>query len=283
MILIDYSAISISNIVTQKLNPEENLIRHMILNSIRMYRKKFHSKYGEIVLAIDAGGNWRRDSFPEYKANRKKSRGDDPEYWAEVFRLINLVKEEIEENFPYKVIKVHGCEADDVIGTLAEHTQEFGQHEPIMIVSADKDFAQLQRFKNVEQFSPMTKKYIVDNDPVKTLFEHICKGDASDGVPNILSPDDVFLTEGVRQKPLRKARIDQLYKATDLQAEMTADEYRNFQRNKRMIDLTSTPQQLKDEIINKYVNGEVAKKGKIMNYLIKHRCTLLLEEIGDFS
>ena len=283
MILIDYSAIAIGNVVTQKLDPDENLIRHMILNSIRLYRKKFQKKYGEVVLAVDAGGNWRKEFFPQYKANRKTSRDNKPEYWAEVFRLINMVKTEIKENFPYKVIKIHGCEADDIIGTLCEHTQEFGQNEPVIIISADKDFAQLQKYSNVEQFSPITKRFIVEKDPHKILFEHICKGDAGDGVPNILSPDDVFLTEGVRQSPMRKTRIDQLYQCRDLQIAMTLDEYRNYQRNKLMIDLSSTPDHLKQEIINSYVNGEVAKKGKIMNYFIKHRCKHLIEELGDFT
>lgn len=283
MILIDYSAIAIGNIVTQKLDPDENLIRHMILNSIRLYRKKFHKKYGEIVLAVDAGGNWRKEVFPQYKANRKTSRDSDPEYWAEVFRLIDMVKKEIEENFPYKVIKIHGCEADDIIGTLCEHTQEFGQNEPVMIISADKDFAQLQKYSNVEQFSPMTKRPIVEKDPHRNLFEHLCKGDGGDGVPNILSPDDVFVTEGTRQTPMRKKRIDELYNSKDLQSAMTTEEYRNFQRNKKMIDLSSTPDHLKQEIINRYVNGEVAQKGKIMNYFIKHRCKHLIEELGDFT
>ena len=160
MILIDYSAIAISNIVTQKLDIQEDMVRHMILNSIRMYRSKFKEKYGEVVIAGDAGNNWRYGAFPQYKAARKKNRKDSKLDWQEIFRIINLVWEELGENFPYKTIKVDGCEADDIIGVLAQNTQEFGRHEEVMIISSDKDFAKLQKYKNIAQFSPMTKKLL---------------------------------------------------------------------------------------------------------------------------
>ena len=119
MILIDYSAIAISNIVTQKLDIQEDMVRHMILNSIRMYRSKFKEKYGEVVIAGDAGNNWRYGAFPQYKAARKKNRKESKMDWQEIFRIINLVWEELCENFPYKTIKVDKCEADDIIGVLA--------------------------------------------------------------------------------------------------------------------------------------------------------------------
>ena len=47
---------------------------------------------------------------------------------------------------PYQMLKVSGAEADDIIATLVESTQEFGQHEPVLIISGDKDFIQLQRY-----------------------------------------------------------------------------------------------------------------------------------------
>jgi hypothetical protein len=60
MILIDYNAIAISNVVTQKLDIDENLVRHMILNSLRMYRSKHRAKYGELVICTDGSKNWRK-------------------------------------------------------------------------------------------------------------------------------------------------------------------------------------------------------------------------------
>jgi len=279
MIIIDYNGIAISNIVTQKLDIDENLIRHMILNSIRMYRTKFKDKYGEIVIAGDAGNNWRYKAFPQYKASRKKSRKDSKMDWNEVFRVTNMVWDELGEYFPYKTIKVDGCEADDVIGVLVENTQEFGNHEEVMIVSADKDFAQLQKYNNVSQFSPMTKKYIKVEHPRKQLLELILKGDTSDGVPNVLSGDNVFV-DGSRQTPLRRPIMEALMEDPSSQG---PEIKRNVERNMRLISLEFTPEELKKEIIYTYDNQDKTQnKSKVFNYLVEKRCRRLLEDVKDF-
>lgn len=283
MIILDFNGITLSNITVQKLEIEENLIRHMVLNSIRLYRKKFRHEYGEIVIATDAGNNWRKDYYPFYKANRGKTRDSDPEYWNEVFDILNMIRDELDEFTPYKVLHINKCEADDIIATLVEHTQEFGNYEPVMIVSADKDFAQLQRYNNVAQYSYNTKKFIKEKDPQRFLFEHICKGDGSDGVPNILSADNIFLQEGVRQTPLRQTKIDAWYQSKNLESDMSSEEYRNFQRNKRMIDLKETPIELQQEIINRFNEQKDVSKNTLFNYLLKKRCKRLLEDIDDFT
>lgn len=173
MILLDYSQIALSNIIVQKLN-DENMIRHMILNSIRMYNKKYRNEYGQMVICADGMNTWRKDYFPLYKAHRKKNRAESDQDWPEIFRILNLVREEIKENLPYKVIHLEGCEADDVIGALAMETQEFGKHEPVMIISSDKDFIQLHKYNNVKQYSPIQKKMVFDPNPRTYCFEHIC-------------------------------------------------------------------------------------------------------------
>tara|TARA_Y100000389_G_scaffold177982_1_gene190731 strand:+ start:81 stop:923 length:843 start_codon:yes stop_codon:yes gene_type:complete len=279
MIIIDYSAIAVSNIVTQRLDIQEDLIRHMILNSIRMYRSKFRNKFGEVVMAGDAGNNWRYNEFPQYKAARKKTRKESKMDWKEAFRIINLVWEELGEHFPYKTVKIDGCEADDVIGVLVEQTQEFGQHEPVIIISADKDFAQLQKYKNVSQFSPMTKKFIKEDHPRKQLLELVLKGDTADGVPNVLSDDNVFVNGG-RQTPLRKPIIEALMHDPSSQGETVL---RNIQRNRKLIDLESTPAALREKIIYSYDGqNKAGNKGKVFPYLVDKRCRRLLEDVKDF-
>lgn len=279
MIIIDYSAIAVSNIVTQRLDIQEDMIRHMILNSIRMYRSKFRDKFGEVVMTGDAGNNWRYNEFPQYKAARKKTRKESKMDWKEAFRIINLVWEELGEHFPYKTVKVDGCEADDVIGVLVEQTQEFGQHEPVIIISADKDFAQLQKYKNVSQFSPMTKKFIKEDHPRKQLLELVLKGDTADGVPNVLSDDNVFVNGG-RQTPLRKPIIEALMNDPASQGETVL---RNIQRNRKLIDLESTPDSLREKIIYSYDSqNKAGNKGKVFPYLVDKRCRRLLEDVKDF-
>lgn len=281
MIVIDYNGIAIAGVVVQKLEINEDLIRHMILNSIRMYNKKFRDEYGQVVIACDAR-TWRRDYFPNYKFKRRENRDESSADWDEIFRIINQVRDEIRQNFPYKVIHIDGCEADDIIGTLAYETQEFGKNEPMMVVSSDKDFVQLHKFSNVKQFSPMQKKAVVEKNPRQYLFEHILKGDSGDGVPNTLSPDNTFV-DGIRQSPVTKKKIDEWLKnAEDLESFMDENTYRNYVRNKNLIDLSCTPSHLKEAIINTFEEDPVGIKRNVLNYLIKKRCKMLIECVEEF-
>ena len=279
MILLDYNAIAIGNVAVQRLAADEGLIRHMILNSIRMYRQKFHKEYGEMVIVADGMNNWRKDAFPQYKAARRKKRDESSIDWHEVFRIINMVREEIQENFPYKVMHEDGCEADDVIAQLAIETQEFGKHEPVMIVSADGDFKQLQVHKNIKQFSPMTKKLVVENNPRTYLAEHILKGDAGDGVPNVLSDDNVFV-DGRRQGILSAKKKAVLL---DDPRALGDEIYRNYQRNQQLIDLKNCPQSVKESIINNFEQQDPwGNRPKVFPYLVQKRCKLLIECVGEF-
>ena len=283
MILVDFSAIAVANIAVQKLN-EEDMIRHMILNTLRMYRTKYKDKYGELVLACDGPNNWRKTFYPEYKANRRKGREESSFDWNTAFTIMNNVREEIKENFPYKVLHIDGCEADDIIATIVEHTnEEFGAYEDIIIISGDKDFAQLQKYNNVSQFSPVQKKSIVEKNPRAFLLEHIMRGDASDGVPNVLSSDDVFVT-GARQTPLSKKKLDALIEdLSDGDLLYAASWYRNYCRNEKLIDLSKTPSDLKNKIIQEFTSQDQWKnKGSVFHYLINKRCNQLIESVQEF-
>ena len=284
MIIVDYNGIAISSVVVQKLAIEENLIRHFILNTLRMYNKKFRKDYGQMVIACDSS-TWRREYFPNYKFKRRESRDKDEiekANWEEIFRIISMVREEIEQNLPYRVVKVDGAEADDIIAALALETQEFGKHDDVMIVSADKDFVQLQKYKNVRQYSPMQKKFVTEKNPNTYLFEHILKGDSSDGVPNVLSGDNVF-AEGVRQTPVTRKKIDHWSEnAQNLESVMSSEIYRNYMRNKKLIDLEEIPEDLRSEIINTYESQEDTPKNRVLKYLISKRCKNLITDIEDF-
>lgn len=283
MILIDYSGISIAPVAMGHAHHgDENLIRHMILNSIRMYRKKFKQQYGEVVIVADAGGNWRKDVYPEYKGKRKSNRDESKIDWDEAFRIINMVLQELKDEFPYKVIHEWGCEADDAIAELVLYTQEFGNWEDVMIVSADKDFRQLQVFNNVSQYSPMLKKIIKEEHPRTYLAEHILTGDTGDGVPNVLSDDDTFLVEGKRQNILSKKKKESLL---DDPKSLGENVYRNYQRNKMMIDLInpSTPEDVRKAIINSFESQDpYHNKGKVLPYLISKNCRNLIDVIQEF-
>ena len=283
MILLDYSGIAIAPIVMgQAKYDDENLIRHMILNSIRMYRQKFKD-YGDMVIVADGGGNWRKDVYPEYKGKRKQNRDESKIDWEKAFGNINMVLDEIKENMPWKVIHQWGCEADDSIAEITKWTQEFGNYEKVMIVSADHDFKQLQKFDNVEQFSPVTKKLVREDNPRLYQMEHILKGCSGDGVPNVLSDDDTLVTEGKRQNVLSKKKKEALLEDPHALGEQV---YRNYIRNKKMIVLTEEsecPDSVKKEIINKFEEQDPhPKRGKVLPYLINKQCRLLVEVVEEF-
>lgn len=285
MIIIDYSAIAISSVFSQNKSGkiEESFLRHTILNSLRMYNLKYRDKYGKMIIACD-GGSWRKDYYSQYKAARRKNREESTMDWKEIFRIVNSIKAEIDEHLPYTVIQTDKAEADDVIAALVSATQEFGNHEPVMIVSADKDFIQLQRYDNVSQWSTMTKKLITDKNPSRYLLEHILKGDSGDGVPNVLSGDNTF-TDGIRQTPLRAAKIDEwiaAQKAGTLQSVMPEETYRNYIRNRTVIDLECVPSTIRDAILTQYAAAPVKNNSKILNYLIANRCNILISCASEF-
>lgn len=283
MIIIDFSQISIASFMAQP-NAElsEGFLRHMILNSIRMYNKKYRDEFGQMVIACDGSNSWRKRVFPQYKAHRKKARAESSMDWDLFFTYLNTIREEIKANFPYKFVHIEGVEADDVIGTLVEQTQEFGKAEPVMIISSDGDFVQLHKYKNVKQFSPIQKKLVTNANPHLYLFEHIIRGDKGDGIPNILSGDNCIVN-GERQTPITQKKLDHwLHNSEDLQCAMTDEQWRNYQRNKQLIDLSKTPQDIKDNIINTYESQEMAPRSRILDYLIKKRCNLLVESVSEF-
>ena len=277
---MDMNQISLASLMmhlnmTKANEPDENLVRHMILNSIRMYRTDFNQEFGEIVLTYDSKHYWRRDYFPNYKAGRKKGRENDSKDWDAIFNCLNKIKSEFKENLPYKYVEVYGAEADDVIATLCKHFPD----KKIMIVSGDKDFIQLQKYSNVQQYSPILKKYVNGHDPITYIKEHTLKGDASDGVPNVLSPDNTFV-DGLRQRPLGRKKIETWLSMhiDDLQDEVK----RNYQRNDKLINLDNVPEDLEKEIMVEFSEASCGDRSKLLNYFIQSRLKELTESIGDF-
>ena len=284
MILVDMNQISLASVmmhlnITKRDSVDTGIVRHMILNSLRMYRQNYFREFGELVICYDSKNYWRREYFPEYKAGRRKSRETSSHDWNDIFECLNAIKSEIRENFPYKVLEVYGAEADDIIASLCGEL-EFDNGKTL-ILSGDKDYIQLHRFKNVKQYSPITKKFINGEDPTEYLYQHILKGDSSDGVPNVLSPDNTFV-DGLRQRPLSKKKISEWAGPLCEQVLPNDELKRNYQRNKKLIDLQETPKELHLECIRTYQDAPEGDRSKLLNYFIKNRLNDLMENIGDF-
>ena len=280
MILIDLNQVCIANVlqeVKQLKKIEPLLVKHMILSTLLFYRRKFKDQYGELVICCDSKRSWRKDVFPFYKANRKTNRQKDDIDWSGIFEVINSLTDDLVNHFPYSVIQVDQAEADDIIGTLVKNYYRQGK---IMIVSSDKDFLQLQKYYNVFQYSPIQKKNLQITDPCKYIKEHIMKGDRGDGIPNFLSDDDTFVTDK-RSKKILKTKLE-AWKNLDPTEFCNEKMMRGWKRNQQLVDLSHTPQDIKQKIVDQYDTYEYNQRDKLLNYFIKNKLRNLTEHIGDF-
>jgi len=281
MILVDLNQVSISNLMAQTrgkadVKPNKDMIRHMILNSLRLFNSKFKEEFGTMVLCSDAGDPWRRDIFPNYKYARRKSRDDSDFDWTNIFNIITEIKQELIDNFPYVVMYVENAEADDIIASLVKQQKD----DKYIIISGDKDFVQLQHYGNVYQWSPLLKGFIGEQEDPKTfLREQIIKGDRSDGVPNILSDDDIFV-RGERQKPINKKRLQEWSNIDNIPLGSETRKY--FDRNKKLIDLSMIPLTIEKNIINSFTNYKVKDRSQLLPYFMKYKLKTLIENINDF-
>lgn len=295
MILIDFNQTLIASLMAQIGSNQhqeisEDLIRHMVLATILSYKRKFGRDYGTLVLCSDDRKYWRKDVFRYYKANRKKYRDASKYDWSLIFNTLNKIRDEVREVFPYVVIQVEGAEADDVIAVLAKYSQTndlrtIGLEEeprPVLIVSGDKDFLQLQKYPNVKQFSPMKKRFISTDDPAKYLREHIIRGDSGDGVPNFLSDDKVLITEGKKQKSIYKDKLKKWIEAEKPEDFCDEQMLKNYRRNEKLIDLDNVPEEIEKHVIMVYKHGPKGHKKNLFNYFIKNRLKNLMEDISDF-
>ena len=281
MIIIDMNQIALASVMMQlRMNEtkqvDEGMVRHMILNSIRNYVMQFKSDYVEsdadVILAWDSKHYWRRDYYPQYKAGRKKTRESSNLDWNEIFGVTNKIRDEIKENLPYKSVEVYGAEADDIIAIVSN------SYDKVMIVSSDKDFIQLHN-DNIKQWSPVTKQEVNGHNPDTYIKEHVLKGDSGDGVPNVLSPDHTF-TDGLRQKPLGKKRIEKMI--NENMSDWNDEVKRNYQRNYKLINLKNIPKDIQSNIVDEISKSSCGDRSKLLNYFTVNKLKTLTENIGDF-
>ena len=279
--ILDLNQVMLSNLMMQLGNHsgalDEGMVRHMILNTVRSLNSKYRNTYGQLVIAADGPHNWRRTYFPNYKIRRRLNQSKSTLDWSSIYSCMNTVREELKEYFPYPVVHVEGCEADDVIATLTNTFTKNG--EKVLILSGDKDFRQLHNGL-VTQFDPTRKKFLTVDDPKEVLKEHIITGDSGDDIPNVLSPDNTF-ADGIRQVTLTAGRMETL-RMISLDMDIGDDIRRNFIRNSTLIDLSNTPQELKDKILAEYSAQLNKPQHDLIKFFMARNLKNLMEYINDF-
>lgn len=282
MILVDNTQVLMSSIFAQHRDVaaiDEDLVRHMVLNTYRVYRKKFFREYGELVICEDSGSSWRRQFFSHYKGKRRQDRKENEAQWTRFYEIMNKIRDEVAVHMPYRNLAVHGCEADDLIAYLVKR---FAPTEKMLVLSGDKDFSQLLIHPSVRQYSPLQKKFVEVDNPKQFLLEHIVKGDSSDGVPNILSDDDCFMVEDKRQKPITKKRMDELLNYYAEHGVVQEKHQANWNRNKTLIDLLHIPSEYEEKIEVNWNIPFTPSRSKILGYMIEKGLRNLISDIEDF-
>lgn len=257
-----------------------NMVRHIILKNIIDWQVQYKGKYGDIVLCDDIrGGSWRKDVFPYYKANRRKTATEEDIVF---FNAIHHVKEEISKVFKHwTYMQVEKAEADDIIASLSRYFSNNKQRT--LIISHDHDMIQLQAYQNVDVYSAVTKKILKTtmDDFKEEVITHIVKGDSGDGVPNIFSDDDTFVTEGKKQKSVtKKVLAEFLLKGKDATDDPVVRE--RWDRNIELVMLTKQPEWLYDRVIEQYKERAQDKdKSGILQYITDNRLLMIYDEINN--
>lgn len=284
LLLIDASNLVFSTVIEYHRRTKDqidmSLVRNLVLDRLISVKNRLKT-YEEIVLCFDGKSYWRKKFFPFYKAKRAAARDADSFDWDAFFKFYDQLKTEIRESVPVKCLEVVGAEADDLIATLCK---VYGPHTDICIVSSDKDFIQVQQFicPRVKQWSLFHAKFLTPKNAEYDLMEHIIKGDTGDGIPNILSDGDTLVSEDKRQKPVKKAFLDECKRAGIGYPEKfckTFEQLENFNRNMKLIDLRQIPEELTSVIVQAY-NNAACPKGKFFNYCVANKLTRFLSNGG---
>jgi 5'-3' exonuclease len=267
ILLVDFNGLAVrvlSAIKFSDLTPEGG--KYLILNSLLTLKQRF--KDYTCIICND-NSSWRRDYFPYYKAKRRKAVEKDIINWKSIYNIIDETSADLKNEFGWCCLNIHKCEADDIIAVLANHLPA---DYSIVIASRDKDLYQLTKRSNVRQYDPFTRKYItMDLPPLAYLNVQIATGDSGDGVPNMLSADECFVSD-IRQTPLRKSKILEYLAMVGEDEKIT----KYYMRNKTLIDLDCIPYELVQTVIEAYTNYEYHKSSNIFNYCYQNKLTRLL-------
>lgn len=284
MIIMDLSNLVFSQVLdferTTKMQPDMQVIRNLVIDRMRTHKEKLREFADEIVIAVDSRYYQRKRVFKYYKAKRAAGREASTFDWDAFFPMFDAFKQELRDYFPVKMIEVEGAEADDIMGVLG---MRYGPHKKVCIVTSDHDMIQVQQIcPQVKQWSAFHGKFLTPKNAEYDLFTHIVKGDGGDGIPNILSPDDVLVTPGARQKSVMTKKMVEQAKFGVEQPDQFCDTeimLERFNRNRTLVDLRMIPEEIQSSIVEAYEESK-PNVGKMYDYLMANRLTKILKEGG---
>lgn len=289
--LIDFSQIVLSTIMatykpTDLLTKE--LIRVIVLNTIRSNVKKHKTTHPRVVLCVDNGhgGYWRKKKAWYYKYKRSTQRDESGWDFDTIFSAMSMIKEEIVKHTPYYVLDIDGLEADDHIGVLTKYCVE--KNISVLITSSDGDFTQLHTSKLVKQWSPIQKKWIKPKhgSPEMDIMFKCIKGDKKDGIAPLKTANDHYTHgDGRRAPPIRAEELRTLMTSSkdELKRLLTDEQWGRYIENRELLDFEFIPDELRDNIIATYESYTPAPRSKLMMYFASHKdLNHLVEKMNEF-
>jgi 5'-3' exonuclease len=282
---------------------------HITLNSVKKAWQDFDGSH--VIFCLE-GRSWRKDFYAPYKAQRTAARAAHTEKEADEEKIFweafDTFKDFIIEKTNCTVMQHPRLEADDLIaGWIQGHPND--NH---IIISTDTDFVQLIA-PNVKQYNGVMETTITDKgifdakgklvidkktqlpkpipDPEWLLFEKCVRGDTSD---NVFSAYPGVRTKGTSKKVgLQEAfadRQDKGFNWNNLMLQRWTDhngeEHRvleDYERNRRLIDLSHQPDDIKEIIKEAIASGTSANKNisQVGIRLIKFCALYDLKKISD--
>lgn len=288
---------------------------HITLNSVRKAWQDFD---GTHVIFFLEGRSWRKDFYKPYKAQRAAARAAHTEKEADEEKIFweafDTFKDFIIDKTNCTVLQHPRLEADDLIaGWVQSHPND--NH---VIISTDTDFLQLLA-PNVKQYNGVSETTITDNgifnvkgklvidnktqlpkavpNPEWILFEKCMRGDTSD---NVFSAYPGVRTKGSSKKVgLMEAfedRNDKGFSWNNLMLQRWVDhngeEHRvleDYERNRRLIDLSHQPEDIKAIIketiaTNTAANKNVSQVGiKLMKFCNLYDLKKIVDQAASYA
>jgi len=187
IIVVDWGCIIFSAIYAQKYTPTIPIgytITNMVLANLL---KVGVNPEDTIIIACDKGHSWRKEYDVQYKSDRKEKREKHTEInWTIIFEQINKLLLQLDISTNWHIIQIESMEADDI---QAVATRYYKDNE-VVLITFDADMEQLLDRTNVKIFSPKSKKYKFNDNPLAMLAKKLNK-EAVDGLTNpILNEED---------------------------------------------------------------------------------------------
>jgi hypothetical protein len=282
-----------ANLANQKHNSDEalnaGLAMHMGFRTVQSHFRKFNPDV--VAFAFEGGKNWRKTyttssecvSKRKYKGNRVHT--DSSKHF---FELVDNFKEFVKNYTAALCLNAETLEGDDLIAGAAKRYSDLGYS--VIIVSGDRDFVQLLRYKNVRLVNSDKGKDRTCDDPDYFLFEKCIRGDSGDNVmsafPRVRS---TRIEKAYRDEYERTNLMNETWSITDPETgEIT--KYRVgdlFEENKLLMDLDAQPEEIKkriDAAIDFAVeNRKSFSYFQFMKFLGKHELNAIADESTKYT